>query len=149
MALRPAAPAARPGARSRPAILAAAATAASGSMLARGRGGVLLVGDLVAPVGGDVVVVDLVEREMDHEAVGGGAVPVVLVGLEEDAVAGTDDLDRAAAALAEPDALRDVDRLAKRVRVPRGPRARREVHQVGLHACGRWRGRDGVDVDVA
>jgi hypothetical protein len=34
---------------------------------------------------------------------------VLLVGLEEDAVAGTDDLDRPAAALAEADALRDED----------------------------------------
>ena len=47
-----------------------------------------------------------------------GAVPVVLAGLEVDAVAWADDLDGLAAALAEPDALRDPDRLAQRVRVP-------------------------------
>ncbi len=46
------------------------------------------------------------------KAVRRGAVPVVLVGLEEDAVTGTDDLDRATAPLDEPDALGDVDRLA-------------------------------------
>jgi hypothetical protein len=34
---------------------------------------------------------------------------VVLAGLEEDAVAGTDDLDRATATLAVADALRHVD----------------------------------------
>src|SRR3954451_10134815 len=103
-----------------------------GLLLAAGRGGggVLVVGDLVAPVGGDVVVVDLVEGEVDHEAVGRGAVPVVLVGLEEDTVAGADDLDGAAAPLDAPDALGDVDGLPERVRVPRGPCARGEVDEV-------------------
>jgi hypothetical protein len=43
---------------------------------------------------------------------------VVLIRLEEDAVAGADDLDRAALALAETDALGDPDRLPARVRVP-------------------------------
>ena len=49
---------------------------------------------------------------MGHEAVGRGAVPVVLAGLEEHAVAGADLLDRAAFALAATDALGDEDRLA-------------------------------------
>jgi hypothetical protein len=40
---------------------------------------------------------------------------VVLARLEEDSVAGADDLDRSAAPLAEPDALRDPDGLAVRV----------------------------------
>jgi hypothetical protein len=57
---------------------------------------------------------------VDHEPVRSAAVPVVLVGLEEDAVAGPDDLDRAALALAQADALGDEDRLAVRVRVPVG-----------------------------
>jgi hypothetical protein len=48
---------------------------------------------------------------MGHELVGRRSVPVVLAGLEEDAVAGPDLLDRAAAALAEADALGYVDRL--------------------------------------
>jgi hypothetical protein len=43
---------------------------------------------------------------------------VLLVGLEQDAVAGADDLDRAAAALAQADALGDEDGLAQRVAVP-------------------------------
>jgi hypothetical protein len=43
---------------------------------------------------------------MAHEAVWGSPVPVLLAGLEEDAVAGLEDLDRAAAALGSPDALR-------------------------------------------
>jgi hypothetical protein len=49
---------------------------------------------------------------------------VVLAGLEEHAVAGADDLDRAAAALAESESLGDEDGLAERVGVPCGPRAR-------------------------
>ena len=72
-------------------------------------------------------VVDLQHREVRHEAVGGGAVPVLLAGLEEDAVARADDLDRPAAALAEADAFGDVDGLAVGVRVPGCSRARREV----------------------
>ena len=59
--------------------------------------------------------------------VGARAVPVLLARLEEHAVAGTDHLDRPAAPLREADALGDVDGLAVRVRVPRGPCARREV----------------------
>jgi hypothetical protein len=51
--------------------------------------------------------------DVGHEAVRGGAVPVVLAGLEEDAVAGADLLDRAALALAEADALGDEDGLAR------------------------------------
>ena len=58
-------------------------------------------------------VVAFVDGEVDHEPVGGGAVPVLLVGLEEDAVAGADDLDGSAAALAQADALGDEDGLAR------------------------------------
>jgi hypothetical protein len=42
-----------------------------------------------------------------HEAVGRGAVPVVFAGLEEHAVAGADDLDRAATLLGEADDVND------------------------------------------
>jgi hypothetical protein len=54
---------------------------------------------------------------MGHESVGRGAVPVILSWFEEDAIAGPDDLDWAAA-LAATDSLQDVDRLAVGVRVP-------------------------------
>src|SRR5205807_5821640 len=79
---------------------------------------VLLVGDVLAPVDGAALVVDLLHRQMGHEAVGRGAVPVVLARLEVDAVAGADDLDRTVAPLAAPDAFGDVDGLTKGVRVP-------------------------------
>ena len=49
-----------------------------------------------------MLVVDLVEGDMDHEPVGCGAMPVLLVGGEPNPVAGPDDLDWSAAALTEP-----------------------------------------------
>src|SRR5690242_11492603 len=96
-----------------------------------GRGGVLLVGDVLAPGDRAAGLVDLLDGDVDHEAVRGGAVPVVLTGLEEDAVAGPDDLDGAALALAQADALRDEDRLAVGVGVPGGPGAGREMDARG------------------
>ena len=93
--------------------------------------------------------VAFVDGEVDHEPVGCGAVPVLLVGLEEDAVAGADDLDGSAAALAQADALGDEDGLAQRVAVPVGAGAGHEVHQVRGHPGRRRGGGDGVDVDVA
>jgi hypothetical protein len=78
-------------------------------LLARARTGgvVLIVADVLTPVGGDVLVVDFVEREVDHQPGRGGAVPVLFIGLDVDAVARADHLDRAAAALDQPDPLGD------------------------------------------
>src|SRR3954467_11759649 len=88
--------------------------AAAPLVLNRGSGGaVLLVADVLAPRDGAARLVVLLHGDVGHEAVGGGAVPVVLTGLEEHAVARADDLDRAALALAEADALRDEGRLAR------------------------------------
>src|SRR5215218_6567287 len=112
-------------------------------------GAVLLVGDVLAPGDGTAAVVGLLHRDMDHEAVWGGAVPVVLGGLEEHAVARADDLDRVAFALAQAYALGHEDRLPERMGVPRGPGARREVHARRAEAGGLGGGGDGVDVDVA
>src|SRR4051812_12764506 len=64
---------------------------------------------------------------MAHEAVWRRTVPVLLAGLEEDAVTGLEHLDRATSPLGSADALEDVDRLAVRVGVPRRARAGREV----------------------
>ena len=66
---------------------------------------VLLVADVVAPGRGVAFLVDLDHRDVGHEAVRRRPVPVLLAGLEEDAVAGADHLDRPAAPLAEADAL--------------------------------------------
>src|SRR5829696_6929444 len=113
------------------------------------RGAVLLVADVLAPGRGVAFVVDLHHREVGHEAVRGGAVPVVFARLEEHAVAGADDLNRPATVLAEADALGDVDGLAVRVGVPRGPSAGREVYAARLQARGARRRRDRVDEDRA
>src|SRR5205085_10051925 len=64
---------------------------------------VLLVGDVLTPRDGVADLVVLLHGDVDHEPVGGGAAPVVLTGLEEHAVAGTDFLDRVALALAQAD----------------------------------------------
>src|SRR5579884_75722 len=87
--------------------------------------------------------------DMEHEAVPGGAVPVVFARFKEDAVAGANDLNRAAFALAETDTLGDVDGLSVGVRVPGGPGARREL-AIG-RSEGRAAGRSGnrVYIDVA
>jgi hypothetical protein len=64
------------------------------------RGAVLLVADMLTPRNSTALLVHLLHREVGHEAVWGGAVPVVLAGLEEHAVARGDDLDRFPAASA-------------------------------------------------
>src|SRR5437868_4783975 len=71
--------------------------------------------------------VSQLHRDVRHQPCRRGAVPVVLAGLEEDAVAGPNHVDRAAFALAEADAFGDPDRLAERVGVPSRAGARREV----------------------
>lgn len=91
----------------------------------------------------------LLHGDVDREAVGRRAVPVVLARPEEDTVARADRLDRPALVLAKPDALGDEDRLAVGVGVPSGAGAGREVHVRGgerraAGGCG-----DCVDVDVA
>src|SRR3954469_14377051 len=73
--------------------------------------------------------------------------PVVLAGLEEDTVAGTDHLDRAALALAEADAFGHPDRLAERVRMPGGACARCEVHGGGTKVPVAFGRGDHVEVD--
>jgi enoyl-ACP reductase-like protein len=82
---------------------------------------------VLAPPDGAALVVDFLHRKVGHEAARGGAVPVVFSRLEEHAVSRADHLDRFSAALAEADALGDVDGLAVRVGVPRGSGARGEL----------------------
>jgi hypothetical protein len=79
---------------------------------------------VLAPGNGAAGFVVLLHGEVDQEGVGGCAVPVVLAGLEVDAVAGSDDLGGTTLALAQADTFRDEDRLPVWVGVPGGPRAR-------------------------
>src|SRR5215204_3127498 len=113
------------------------------------RGTVLLVAYVLAPGDGAAPLVDLLHGYVGHEAVRGGAVPVLLARLEEHAVARADHLDPSAAALAEANALGDVDGLPEGVGVPRGSGARGEVDAARLQARGTRRHRDRVDVDRA
>src|SRR3954452_1955139 len=113
------------------------------------RAGVLVVADVLAPRDRAARVIVLLHGDVRHEPVPGGAVPVILARLEEDAVAGADLFDRAALALAAADALGDEDRLAVRVGVPGGARAGREVHERGGEGRRRFGRGEGVDVDVA
>src|SRR5439155_7734526 len=89
------------------------------------------------------------DRDVHHEAGRRRSMPVVLTGREVDAIAGADDLDRTAIALAETDAFGHEERLPERVRVPCGPRAGREVHHRRRGSRRRRWTRDRVDVDVA
>jgi len=79
------------------------------SVRLRGRLPVFLVGDVPSPGDGGPGVVLLLHGDVDREPVRGGSVPVVLTGLEEDSVAGADDLDSAAVSLAEADSFGDVE----------------------------------------
>src|SRR4051794_38222585 len=117
--------------------------------LAGERRDVLLVADVAAPGDGAAGVVVLLHGDVGHEAVRGRAVPVVLARLEEDAVAGADDLDAVTLALAEADAFGDEYGLPVRVGVPGGARAGGEVHERGAEGRATGRGGDRVDVDVA
>src|SRR5690348_9069873 len=86
---------------------------------------------------------------MGHEAVASRAVPVLLAWLEEDAVAGADDLNWPTATLTQADALRYPDGLAIGVSVPCGAGARREVDAARREARASGRRRDRVNVDRA
>src|SRR5213596_253210 len=78
---------------------AAYMTVACTSAPDRRRRCVLVVRDVLAPDRGVALVVHVEHREVDHEPVRRGPVPVILLRLEEDTVTGADDLDRPAAAL--------------------------------------------------
>src|SRR2546430_14734214 len=110
---------------------------------------VLLFGDVVAPGDNVALVVGLLHRNVSHEPRWSGAVQVVLVGPEEDAVAGADHLDFTALALAEAHAFGHPDRLAVRVGMPSRPGARREVDAGRAEPRAFRRRRDRVHVDGA
>src|SRR3954453_7420005 len=120
----------------------------AGGLIGR-RGAVLLVRDVLAPGDRAAALVVLLHGDVGHEAVGRGAVPVVLAGLEDHPAAGLDLFDRTAFALAAADALGDEDGLSVRVGVPGGARTGREVHERGGERRRRLRRGDRVDVDVS
>src|SRR5207247_8296445 len=96
------------------------------------------VGDVLAPVRAVAFVVDLEHCEVGHEAVGGGAMPVILAGPEEHTVSGADDLDRAVPpATAQPRPRAAVRGIAMSFRVPAGlirdPGSVRSDDGIGSH----------------
>src|SRR3954447_6889439 len=107
---------------------------------------VLLVGDVLHPVDGLAVEL-LLNGDVTHPRAGRGSVPVLLAGWKPDHVPRPDLLDRPALALSPSNARRDDQRLAKGVRVPRGPCARLEGDQ-GHRDTGRIGGlKERIDTD--
>ena len=85
-----------------------------------GQRGVLLVSDVLAPLGvRSPVAGRFGDGQVGHVVVCGCAVPVPDVGGGDDDVAGADLFDGAAARLVQADAVGDQQRLADGVRVPR------------------------------
>src|SRR5439155_24928980 len=95
---------------------------------------VLLIGDVCAPGGGFSVFGDLNQRQVGHESLRRGAVPVILAGFEDDAAARADLFHRGTATLHATDALRDVDGLTVGMRVPGGARAGGETDAARVQA---------------
>src|SRR5215211_2627441 len=119
------------------------------SALGGGGGRVLVVGDVVAPVGlGAAVAGGFGDGQMGHVVVGGGAVPVPLVRGRGDDVSGADALDGAAAGLHQALAFGDVEGLADGVGVPGGAGRGGEPDGADPDAGGFLAAGDGVDEDV-
>src|SRR5262249_2133148 len=93
------------------------------------RGGILRVGDVLEPRD-RLAVEHLLHGDVDHTGVGAGAVPVLLAGRNPYGVAGADLAHRAALGPHPPDAEDDMQRLAERMGVPGGARARLEQYAV-------------------
>ena len=91
----------------------------------------------------------LLEGDMAHRAVGGGAVPVALARRDPDRVAGLDLDDLLALGLVAPDAGDHIERLAERMRVPVRAPSRKEGDTQRTDPGGIGRGDDRVLVDGA
>jgi hypothetical protein len=87
---------------------------------------VLVVGDEVAPLALGPGFGGVPDRQMRHEVVGGGAVPVPLLRWGVDGISGAHHDDLAAAGLDQSDAFSDVQCLSDGVAVPRRTRTGRE-----------------------
>src|SRR3954468_1271840 len=104
---------------------------------------VFLVGHILHPL--DMLAVErLLHRDVNHAGVGRSAMPVLLVRRNPHRVAGLDLADRPALRLHTTDAGDDMQGLSKRMRVPRGARARLEAHAARANARRRRRLDDRV-----
>lgn len=105
---------------------------------------VVLVADVLTPGRAVAVGIDLHKRQVRQKSRRAGAMPVILVRFEEDAIAGMDLLNRGAASSDSTDALRHVDRLTVGMPVQRGPCAGREMHAARIDARPDSRSADGT-----
>jgi len=90
---------------------------------------ILLVGDLLQPIHGSAVL-RLLHGDVCDRRGRGRAVPVLLAGREPDDIAGADLLDWPAPTLRPAAPRDDEQRLAERMRVPRGARTGIEPHHI-------------------
>lgn len=79
-----------------------------------------LAGDVFHPGDDFAAFIGLLDGEVDHGAVGCGAVPVLFAGGEPGGIAGSEAFDLAAFALGFADSAEDEDHLPVRMRVPGG-----------------------------
>src|SRR2546421_5386922 len=91
---------------------------------------ILGVGDMCSPIGLGAFWGRFPHREVRHEMVRGGSVPVPLPRGRVDRVSRPDLDDLTIPSLYPAASLGDVQGLADRVRVPSGPGTRREPHRV-------------------
>src|SRR6266436_8255982 len=106
------------------------------------------VGDVLHP-GGVVAVLRFLHRNVNHAGGRSAAMPMLFAGRNKDHIAALDLAYRLALGLDPPHAGDHVKRLAERMRVPRGSRARLERHAVGGQPCRRLRRDDRVLPDRA
>jgi hypothetical protein len=79
-----------------------------------GKLALFLISYVTAPGGAIAALIELKHCEVSHESIWGRTVPVLLTGLEEDAVTGSDNFNRSTATLRASDALNHVGRLHRR-----------------------------------
>src|SRR5438876_2878888 len=94
---------------------------------------ILFVADFLHPVDG-LAVEPFLNRDVRHGGGWRGAVPMLLAWRKPDHIAGSNLLDRTAPSPRASAARGHDERLAQRVRVPRGPSARLERHARADHA---------------
>ena len=110
---------------------------------------VLVVGDMVEPPNYLAVVVGLLNGYVRHEAVQGGAVPVLFVRLDVDDIARTDLAHLAAAPGDVPDAVGHVESLSECMRVPRVASTRCEADHVDAQVLSGLAAGEPVDEHLA
>ena len=111
--------------------------------------GVLLVGDVVAPFALGSLGLRLPQGQVAHEVIRRCPVPVPLPRRRRDRVAGPDLDDLPAACLGPPDALEDVQGLAKGMGMPGVAGTRREVHDARAEVRGHLVVGDRIEPDLA